>query len=165
MAMRFVNISGSSPRMRGAPLTLIFSSQDNRIIPAYAGSTCWGPFFGTQDRDHPRVCGEHAQAAPAENVNMGSSPRMRGAPPQAQLSGAKDWIIPAYAGSTTHRQCDAIINRDHPRVCGEHSGIRARYCSLAGSSPRMRGALRLLLLWARLQGIIPAYAGSTANVI
>ena len=74
-------LTGSSPRMRGAPgldrvLRLpagiipayagstfryhdIRSCRLNRIIPAYAGSTCWAPTVTTTSKDHPRVCGEH----------------------------------------------------------------------------------------------------------
>ena len=51
-------------------------------------------------------------------------------------------IIPAYAGSTWHRDAAAALERDHPRIRGEHpSGDRDIY-----NRPR----------------IIPAYAGSTS---
>ena len=34
------------------------------------------------------------------------------------------------------------MNRDHPRVCGEHWLSKSRHAALTGSSPRMRGTLR-----------------------
>ena len=50
---------------------------------------------------------------------------------------------------------------DHPRVCGEHV-VNSLFGSVAlGSSPRMRGAPPIVLARQFLQGIIPAYAGST----
>ena len=71
------------------------------------------------------------------------------------------WIIPAYAGSTRAARGAQCRRRDHPRVCGEHSGYQESEQNVEGSSPRMRGALlgkRLLVHGTR---IIPAYAGST----
>ena len=50
---------GSSPRMRGAPLTKISLSPTLRIIPADAGSTCSLMAASSSARDHPRGCGEH----------------------------------------------------------------------------------------------------------
>ena len=112
------------------------------IIPAYAGSTLlWIPLLPAA-RDHPRVCGEHG----ARDVRIP----------------ARAGIIPAYAGSTSSSiskptrapgssprmrgapiatVSKALAQLDHPRVCGEHSK----------GSPAT----------GRLQGIIPAYAGST----
>ena len=115
-------VVGSSPRMRGART-------------ACGRRPAW-------DRDHPRVCGEHAaqlldelphlRIIPAyagstlmvtetRLSTLGSSPRMRGAPPPGR--------------------CRSRWRRDHPRVCGEHE---------AGPSHGKRQ-----------DGIIPAYAGST----
>ena len=31
-----------------------------------------------------------------------------------------DGIIPAYAGSTKNRDADRLLERDHPRIRGEH---------------------------------------------
>ena len=93
----------------------------------------------------------------------GSSPRMRGAPPTCRSTRTRARIIPAYAGSTRLEPLSEGRQRDHPRVCGEHHALAPSSSSSQGSSPRMRGAL-LLLLDGRLgAGIIPAYAGSTAS--
>ena len=58
-------------------------------------------------------------------------------------------IIPADAGSTLGRLVYFDGNLDHPRRCGEHD--REDYYDLRdkGSSPQMRGALRLMdcLFW------------------
>ena len=93
---------GSSPRMRGA---LCLPSRPRTflgIIPAYAGSTLRGGAWPRAVRDHPRVCGEHALGAAAIPAAAGSSPRMRGAPPERPRAHRRRGIIPAYAGST-HR--------------------------------------------------------------
>ena len=155
------------PRIRGEHEDKDFKQPHIQgIIPAYAGSTldvpgldlvvagssphtrgarvgappCIGEF-----RDHPRIRGEHRPV------------RLPGRPPRG--------IIPAYAGSTffsdafsqagqgssphtrgapTRRRCAGTRTRDHPRIRGEHREPRPVH--------------------AALDGIIPAYAGSTAMI-
>ena len=71
--------TGSSPRMRGAPLERLKASAARGIIPAYAGSTYFWYEHGRKCRDHPRVCGEHRGFLALGAGFQGSSPRMRGA--------------------------------------------------------------------------------------
>ena len=155
--------SGSSPRMRGAPFEDTKARFRLGIIPAYAGSTshifspaslCW---------DHPRVCGEHVQAVDEKGRTVGSSPRMRGARGAKKGVGMAGGIIPAYAGSTARCTPMQFLGKDHPRVCGEHPMLTSPIAQQVGSSPRMRGAQRDGARWVALGGIIPAYAGSTAE--
>ena len=66
---------------------------------------------------------------------------MRGARLSSAFCALVFWIIPAYAGSTMLMAVTALVDWDHPRVCGEHcNGIVDKVKGL-GSSPRMRGAL------------------------
>ena len=74
-----------------------------------------------------------------------------------------DRIIPAYAGSTGSRWLSVRSSQDHPRVCGEHSLTSTHLGYTRGSSPRMRGARGGCALPLPVDGIIPAYAGSTEN--
>ena len=112
--------AGSSPRMRGARLTVLELVRITGIIPAYAGST-WYRFMARMvSRDHPRVCGEHSWNRAQTLCRSGSSPRMRGAQRAQGATLPCDGIIPAYAGSTRCIIRPAGPLRDHPRVCGEH---------------------------------------------
>ena len=138
---RTVSRSGSSPRMRGAPIA------NNLLIYI--------------PRDHPRVCGEHASIVGNIAFETGSSPRMRGAPIVQCENASKFGIIPAYAGSTAPTRWRRSATRDHPRVCGEHYLENAEKTVWSGSSPRMRGALCIHTIGGCTGGIIPAYAGST----
>ena len=70
------------------------------IIPAYAGSTRRPRHWPLHLEDHPRVCGEHVPAKDIHIWEMGSSPRMRGAPVEGVVAFIAAGIIPAYAGST-----------------------------------------------------------------
>ena len=92
--------------------------------------------------DHPRVCGEHWSENWKWDIARGSSPRMRGAPFHGGSPYTYYRIIPAYAGSTLPVNIACMFCGDHPRVCGEHYHVS---------------------MWIlALDGIIPAYAGSTA---
>ena len=132
---------GSSPRMRGARLLCCFRTWPPGIIPADAGSTCAGGSGAFGAGDHPRGCGEHMVIVRPSRVGMGSSPRMRGALRLAVGQGFAGGIIPADAGSTVIVLAFALLYEDHPRGCGEHSGV----CPAGPCSG----------------GIIPADAGST----
>ena len=71
------------------------------IIPAYAGSTLRRQGPHQEQKDHPRVCGEHLSQPVWSPLVPGSSPRMRGAPGLFRRWRLLAGIIPAYAGSTT----------------------------------------------------------------
>ena len=147
--------------MRGALSLLLSLVSLSGIIPAYAGSTYYLKRPAKQNRDHPRVCGEHCGPVKTQIPSGGSSPRMRGAHQGIDRKYDRHGIIPAYAGSTTAHWMAACATWDHPRVCGEHRLHPGRLRRLGGSSPRMRGALVSPNLFVSSFGIIPAYAGST----
>ena len=77
-AVDAVELSGSSPRVRGKRHTAHAFLGHVRIIPARAGQT------GTHVRtcvswtDHPRACGANQRKAAREAAESGSSPRVRG---------------------------------------------------------------------------------------
>ena len=152
---------GSSPRMRGTLMSILSSISWLGIIPAYAGNTSVLSEAMSRPRDHPRVCGEHSNAAFGSAAVPGSSPRMRGTLLWYGVVYRHDGIIPAYAGNTPSLIRSRILRWDHPRVCGEHS-LSPRTSRIgAGSSPRMRGTRRRCLCLRICRGIIPAYAGNT----
>ena len=133
-------VKGSSPRMRGAQGPAGPAATVDGIIPAYAGSTWHTAYIPKPPEDHPRVCGEHYVSYHLVHVYSGSSPRMRGARHPAFRAQDRGGIIPAYAGSTQAPRPYWHLRKDHPRVCGEHSGSPPLLASAQGSSPRMRGA-------------------------
>ena len=93
----------------------------------------------------------------------GSSPHTRGARRVYLLITREHGIIPAYAGSTPSSSAGRCIRRDHPRIRGEHSLCAFLASANLGSSPHTRGAHRLCIEARRVDGIIPAYAGSTLH--
>ena len=114
-------ISGSSPRMRGSPLTRYIFASSRGIIPAHAGLTHRVRRDGGPRRDHPRACGAHYRFNPVRAVRRGSSPRMRGSLSAISMQYNADGIIPAHAGLTKNDKSSYLYSRDHPRACGAHS--------------------------------------------
>ena len=139
--------------------------QAGRIIPAYAGSTSESISRGPGGGDHPRIRGEHSQAAAIEATAPGSSPHTRGAPSVVQVHAVGGGIIPAYAGSTLRGAGPRCRRRDHPRIRGEHRYILVGDWLLQGSSPHTRGAPRTSPTGSGPLRIIPAYAGSTETLV
>ena len=86
--------------MRGTQLRLLRSFSTSGIIPAYAGNTCVFACVCGGHGDHPRVCGEHADATFSNARVKGSSPRMRGTLIGNRFRRHLFGIIPAYAGNT-----------------------------------------------------------------
>ena len=86
---------------------------------------------------------------------------MRGSPTADDEQAPTVGIIPAGAGLTRQTCRAACATEDHPRGCGAHrtsSTLSARY---RGSSPRVRGSPRWLVVVSARRGIIPAGAGLT----
>ena len=73
-----LDISGSSPHVRGTYICNAHANRSTRFIPACAGNIlyildCHIPFTV-----HPRMCGEHFIASSLTFSNSGSSPHVRG---------------------------------------------------------------------------------------
>ena len=71
--------------------------------------------------------------------------------------------IPAYAGKTRVQLALGDDFQEHPRVCGENTGPKATATPLLGTSPRMRGKLRLIVIRISPRRNIPSYAGKTPH--
>ena len=70
--------AGSSPRVRGTQGAWRDPHKRTGIIPACAGNTLIVFLMMSRQRDHPRVCGEHASGHVVVGQTAGSSPRVRG---------------------------------------------------------------------------------------
>ena len=156
---------GSSPHTRGARPSACRSCRRRGIIPAYAGSTRRGSPRRRSPADHPRIRGEHCTLVHDAFKNTGSSPHTRGARPLPDRSQARQRIIPAYAGSTTGSAAPGISAEDHPRIRGEHCCENPGTQTVSGSSPHTRGAPLSSRRISSAIRIIPAYAGSTRQIL
>ena len=90
------------------------------IIPACAGNMRLTFLSLEKEGDHPRVCGEHFNRDYEGEITEGSSPRVRGTSRERKSYDPFEGIIPACAGNIGANCVTLGIDRDHPRVCGEH---------------------------------------------
>ena len=70
-------------------------------------------------------------------------------------------ITPAGAGKTSRNSKKRTTGRDHPRRCGENSGIGILGLFIDGSPPQVRGKLPHYLHFQPHHRITPAGAGKT----
>ena len=153
--------AGSSPRVRGKPMSGVSSQGEGGLIPARAGKTGTGPGVAAPGRAHPRACGEN-ELSDIQNITaQGSSPRVRGKPRRDDEQGVRVGLIPARAGKTA--QVDPALGQveAHPRACGENGDIPAGMTFDEGSSPRVRGKRRDPRRRHGRGRLIPARAGKT----
>ena len=136
-------MEGSSPRVRGTPLTGRPYRQSQRFIPACAGNTT------------PRAGGRL--------LDGGSSPRVRGTRRSAAGTGPARRFIPACAGNTAWYARVPRNRPVHPRVCGEHLVAGVGLPADRGSSPRVRGTRGLDPRQGLGDRFIPACAGNTGS--
>ena len=135
-----------------------------RIIPAFAGNTCYFWELWFFQRDHPRIRGEHYNGVVYRNLIPGSSPHSRGTLSAVTKNHVQTGIIPAFAGNTVSCDEKSCSNWDHPRIRGEHTVCVLTEKDARGSSPHSRGTLLRLSGRRAGLGIIPAFAGNTNRV-
>ena len=152
--------AGSSPRVRGTPLSCTARAGRMRFIPACAGNAARKLTPRLSRAVHPRVCGERPTARDAGGSNGGSSPRVRGTLTASIARDCDGRFIPACAGNAMAVPNAACSSPVHPRVCGERSAAARSISSIAGSSPRVRGTLEGEPLAREIIRFIPACAGN-----
>ena len=149
--------------MRGKRTAYEIQKGVGGITPAHAGKTRSHRKAPRSSRDHPRACGENPFILPGGEAFPGSPPRMRGKLFVWEEGEARAGITPAHAGKTAALHASTMLWRDHPRACGENSGMDVALMMTQGSPPRMRGKPLLADFLPDLFGITPAHAGKTAR--
>ena len=160
-ALRWSDVDGSPPRVRGKRAQRTAGRCRIRITPARAGKTPRGRRRRKCHPDHPRACGENLGGGSASGRACGSPPRVRGKPASWRRSRPGSRITPARAGKTVHHPADLPPGRDHPRACGENQPRGNLLDNGSGSPPRVRGKLYPGQTGHLGQGITPARAGKT----
>ena len=95
-----VILAGSSPLMRGKPLTAPLSPARQGLIPAHAGKTTPPPEAREPLWAHPRSCGENTPPLTPPVKRLGSSPLTRGKHRNRPARHDRSRLIPAHAGKT-----------------------------------------------------------------
>ena len=134
-----------------------------RFIPACAGNAASRRMHCARRSVHPRVCGERRASFSSRTCANGSSPRVRGTLTNEKRLVAGSRFIPACAGNAPCRHSKNALPTVHPRVCGERETPRTQHSRHLGSSPRVRGTQRAVVLGARGGRFIPACAGNAST--
>ena len=116
-----IQMSGSSPRVRGTETYLVIQTRDERFIPACAGNRFRTAISGSRCPVHPRVCGEQPEMRVIPPGQRGSSPRVRGTGTVQHYFTAHQRFIPACAGNRNLNTRSTTRATVHPRVCGEQN--------------------------------------------
>ena len=132
---------------------------NHRITPAYAGKRSTPSRFPKKQQDHPRLCGEKTLLLSGDDLGVGSPPPMRGKEGDDYAGIAKARITPAYAGKSSLILSHKLIQKDHPRLCGEKLVETSDAEMSEGSPPPMRGKGPAADRCVGATGITPAYAG------
>ena len=151
--------TGSPPRVRGKASIAEEIADVERITPACAGKRTASTTRLLFARDHPRVCGEKSCAQLGTSSRLGSPPRVRGKGLSGWCTISLQRITPACAGKSAGGLSIGVIERDHPRVCGEKRLNWPLQIRLIGSPPRVRGKGRLCDAQRIRRRITPACAG------
>ncbi len=151
---------GSSPRVRGTDPVIVADSPVDRVIPAGAGNRASCPRDSAPRAGHPRGCGEQGPDVRDAAQECGSSPRVRGTARRRSLRHHRHRVIPAGAGNSQMGDVVSVPAPGHPRGCGEQcrNTGQASYCH--GSSPRVRGTVRIGGVLVDAPRVIPAGAGN-----
>ena len=155
-------VAGSSPRLRGTALT-----RDNRdirpvrFIPAPAGEQR-SLLNWIELAVHPRACGEQSRySSQTHQPAAGSSPRLRGTDFRGyRLFGTVGRFIPAPAGNSEAWSSLPHGSPVHPRACGEQVRCDRHGLICNGSSPRLRGTVRIEKLCREYPGSSPRLRGT-----
>ena len=114
---------GSPPRVRGTVINLKVNAKKSGITPACAGNSGYSVIEWMKEKDHPRVCGEQTILPASNTSEHGSPPRVRGTGPYRSADDIARRITPACAGNSAMAKQKPQISPDHPRVCGEQTGL------------------------------------------
>ncbi len=95
-------------------------------------------------------------------MDTGSPPHTRGQHPEDLEFLPTCRITPAYAGTTSYAWIVALGFEDHPRIRGDNSYAADFDAEIEGSPPHTRGQRINSSVIKHVDGITPAYAGTTA---
>ena len=107
------------------------------------------------------MCGYYLTIGKLSNVSRGSPPRVRVLLKSLRGATKSAGITPACAGTTLDKVLFAVLDKDHPRVCGYYLKKYGLSLTLRGSPPRVRVLQDVLAIRGAGGRITPACAGTT----
>ena len=118
----FINqaiIPGSSPRVWGQELEMIYVCFSVRIIPTRMGTSNYLRGIILKIRDHPHAYGDKQVNGACGTQIGGSSPRVWGQGNRRRKRGRIPGIIPTRMGTSCYNSTLFNGNKDHPHAYGD----------------------------------------------
>ena len=112
---------------------------------------------------YPSSRGENKQLLVAAASQRGSSPLTQGKHQYGRSHRHQPGLIPTHAGKTNARTRSSLVQRAHPRSCGENAVRIASRWPVWGSSPLTQGKQSDGLVMAIHERLIPAHAGKPSS--
>ena len=137
-----------------------FRSMTSRIIPTRVGTSTITQTVYIRCGDHPHACGDKKKVKASSCHGKGSSPRVWGQETSLITYSIDNRIIPTRVGTRGFLSFAFCVVKDHPHACGDkafHEFIRTQ---LLGSSPRVWGQGKFMLLFLQYLRIIPTRVGT-----
>ncbi len=110
---------GSSPRVWGQVVRLLWFPTWHRIIPTRVGTSfLWRkkkPIY----EDHPHACGDKLNFCTVRLWDQGSSPRVWGQEAYSIVPSFTVRIIPTRVGTRKSYRVINTVSQDHPHACGD----------------------------------------------
>ena len=147
--------------MWGTPRGDCYQSCRPRFIPTHVGNTSNSTGKRRSATVHPHACGEHVYICLSRWCRCGSSPRMWGTRIHLFIPMVSVRFIPTHVGNTNQPRLISDSVTVHPHACGEHKDRGGVRHFSSGSSPRMWGTLRAILLSLFVRRFIPTHVGNT----
>ena len=122
------------------------------------------PFSGIYE-DHPHAYGDKLQESRTLLRPLGSSPRVWGQGLSALHGGNFARIIPTRMGTRISSTTNVAEREDHPHAYGDKSSLKSQSIIFAGSSPRVWGQDRAVLVQYLDIGIIPTRMGTSLKAV
>ncbi len=144
------------PPGRGAGVKLLTGT-----TPACAGTTVAPAAASAGGRDHPRMRGDHVDHQVSLAEQRGPPPHARGPPWPPYWLGSQMGTTPACAGTTGVPRRGPQIERDHPRMRGDHCLMPRTTLRRPGPPPHARGPPDGSVDQGPPTGTTPACAGTT----
>ncbi len=154
---------GRSPRGRGRRGIKRNQIQNDRTIPARAGTTRSCSTSPPRFADDPRAGGDDWSAGITQPSPKGRSPRGRGRRPERHVPDVLRGTIPARAGTTRPRSRTTSTRGDDPRAGGDDFAVSFTHVQHVGRSPRGRGRRHRRAHELANPRTIPARAGTTTT--
>ena len=135
----FAAETGTSPHLRGNPISNHPPSRKSGDIPAPTGEPRIGKDRPVEPEGHPRTYGGTALAAQQADSVLGTSPHLRGNPLRSPYRHRPARDIPAPTGEPIRPGVPVHGREGHPRTYGGTMSLARASASAAGTSPHLRG--------------------------